>query len=102
MSPICSPTPIAQDGRNQQIRYVRVAQIRLLYKNANTGIVVTVIAAPILAYFYSDGSVMSNFREYGFDDVIPKPWRTAEVSEVFRRVLGQNANRKPDKPASSS
>jgi DNA-binding NarL/FixJ family response regulator len=49
---------------------------------------------------YSDASVMSNFREYGFDDVIPKPWRTAEVSEVFRRVLVQNANRRPGNPSS--
>jgi signal transduction histidine kinase/ActR/RegA family two-component response regulator len=53
MSPICSPAPIAPAGRNEQIRYVRLAQIRLLYENANTGFVVTIIAAPILAYFQS-------------------------------------------------
>jgi len=41
----------------------------------------------IVSSGYSDAPVMSKFREYGFDDVIPKPWQTAEVSEVFRRVL---------------
>ena len=30
---------------------------------------------------------MSSFREYGFDDVLPKPWAVAQLSEVFRRVL---------------
>jgi hypothetical protein len=30
---------------------------------------------------------MSKFREYGFEDVIPKPWQAAQVGEVFRRVL---------------
>jgi len=41
----------------------------------------------IVSSGYSDAPVMSKFREYGFDDVIPKPWQAAEVSEVFRRVL---------------
>jgi signal transduction histidine kinase/ActR/RegA family two-component response regulator len=37
-----------QDGRNQQ---VRAEQIRLLYANANTGVVVTLLVASVLAYF---------------------------------------------------
>ena len=41
----------------------------------------------IVSSGYSDASIMSNFREYGFEDVIPKPWQVAKVSEVFRRVL---------------
>ena len=53
MSPTSSSVSIAQDGRNEQITNVRLAQIRLLYENANTGIIVTIIAAPILAYFLS-------------------------------------------------
>ena len=36
---------------------------------------------------HSDAPVMSRFREYGFDDVLPKPWAVAELSDVFRRVL---------------
>jgi len=43
---------------------------------------------------YSDATVMSNFRKYGFDDVLPKPWRIAEVSLVLRRVLASNSDRK--------
>ena len=35
----------------------------------------------------SDAPVMSMFRDYGFDDVLPKPWTLAQLSEVFRRVL---------------
>jgi signal transduction histidine kinase/ActR/RegA family two-component response regulator len=41
----------------------------------------------IVSSGYSDASVMSRYREYGFDDVIPKPWKAAQVSEVFHRVL---------------
>ena len=41
----------------------------------------------IVSSGYSDAAVMSDFRKYGFDDVIPKPWRAAEVSNVFQRVL---------------
>ena len=36
---------------------------------------------------YSDAPVMSSFREYGFDDVLPKPWKVAQLSDVFRRLL---------------
>jgi CheY-like chemotaxis protein len=35
----------------------------------------------------SDAPVMSRVREYGFDDVLPKLWAVAELSDVFRRVL---------------
>jgi CheY-like chemotaxis protein len=41
----------------------------------------------IVSSGYSDGAVMSDFRQYGFDDVIPKPWTRAQLSEVFSRVL---------------
>ena len=36
---------------------------------------------------YSDASVMSRAREYGFDDVLPKPWAVPQVGELLRRVL---------------
>jgi two-component system cell cycle sensor histidine kinase/response regulator CckA len=49
----------------------------------------------IVSSGYSDAPVMSNFRNYGFDDVIPKPWAAAQVSEVFRRVLVRNPDRNP-------
>jgi len=41
----------------------------------------------IVSSGYSDAPVTSDFRKYGFDDVIPKPWTVSQVSEVFRRVL---------------
>ena len=47
----------------------------------------------IVSSGYSDGPVMSDFRKYGFDDVIPKPWTPAEVSRVFRRVLAGDPGR---------
>jgi PAS domain S-box-containing protein len=43
---------------------------------------------------YSDAPVLSNFREYGFDDIIPKPWTAAEVSAVFHRVLARDSSSK--------
>ena len=43
---------------------------------------------------YSDAPVMSKFREYGFDDVIPKPWKATQLSELFGRVLVRESERK--------
>ena len=43
---------------------------------------------------YSDAPVMANFRAYGFADVIPKPWSPAQLSEVFRRVLAADRERR--------
>ena len=53
MPPICSRNQAAQASQNQRKARVQAAQIRLLYQNANTGIAVTVIAAPVLGYFQS-------------------------------------------------
>jgi signal transduction histidine kinase/ActR/RegA family two-component response regulator len=47
----------------------------------------------IVSSGYSDSAVMSDYRKYGFDDVIPKPWVIDEVGEVFRRVLVRNPDR---------
>ena len=41
----------------------------------------------IVSSGYSDAPAMSDFRKYGFDDVIPKPWAVTHVSEVLQRVL---------------
>lgn len=43
---------------------------------------------------YSDAPVLSDFRKYGFDDIISKPWTAAEVSDVFHRVLSRDPSRK--------
>jgi signal transduction histidine kinase/CheY-like chemotaxis protein len=48
----------------------------------------------IVSSGYSDSPVMSDFRKYGFDDVVPKPWVIATVSEKFRRVLVRDRDRK--------
>ena len=50
----------------------------------------------IVSSGYSDAPVMSDFRKYGFDDVIPKPWGAAQVSEVVQRLLVPD----PDRDAS--
>ncbi len=44
---------------------------------------------------YSDAPVMSDFRRYGFSDVIPKPWTPAQVSEAFTRVLSNRRRATP-------
>jgi CheY-like chemotaxis protein len=41
----------------------------------------------IVSSGYSDAPVISDFRRYGFDEVIPKPWVITQLGEVFRRVL---------------
>ena len=43
---------------------------------------------------YSDAPVMSSFRDYGFDDVLPKPWTLAQLREVLRRVLAPDREHK--------
>ena len=45
---------------------------------------------------YSNAPVMSNHRKYGFDDVLPKPWTVAQLSDVLRRVLVADHQRKAD------
>ncbi|MGH9720660.1 MAG: ATP-binding protein [Bryobacteraceae bacterium] len=44
----------------------------------------------IVSSGYSDAPVMSEFRRYGFDAVIPKPWTLNQVSGVFRQVFTPN------------
>ncbi len=39
----------------------------------------------IVSSGYSDAPIMSDYRNHGFDGVIPKPWVIAEISEAFRR-----------------
>jgi signal transduction histidine kinase/CheY-like chemotaxis protein len=48
----------------------------------------------IVSSGYSAAPVMAEYRKYGFDDVLPKPWTPAQVSEAFRRVLVTNPERK--------
>jgi signal transduction histidine kinase/ActR/RegA family two-component response regulator len=50
----------------------------------------------IVSSGYSDSPVLSDFRRYGFDDVIPKPWGLTQVGQIFRRVLVPNPDRKPE------
>jgi signal transduction histidine kinase/ActR/RegA family two-component response regulator len=45
---------------------------------------------------YSDATVISNFRKYGFDGVLPKPWKLAEVSQVLRKVFVSDPDRKAE------
>jgi CheY-like chemotaxis protein len=47
----------------------------------------------IVSSGYSDDPVMSDFRSYGFHDVVPKPWTPAQLSEAFRRVLSAESGR---------
>jgi signal transduction histidine kinase/CheY-like chemotaxis protein len=50
----------------------------------------------IVSSGYSDAPVMSDFRAYGFDAVIPKPWVIADVREVFQRVLATDTVARAD------
>jgi signal transduction histidine kinase/ActR/RegA family two-component response regulator len=48
----------------------------------------------IVSSGYSIAPVMAEFERYGFDAVIPKPWTSAEMGEVFRRVLAADRSAK--------
>jgi len=47
----------------------------------------------IVSSGYSDAKVMSDFRRFCFDNVIPKPWKIADLSDVFQRVLAPDPRR---------
>ena len=50
----------------------------------------------IVSSGYSDSPVLSDFRKFGFDDMLPKPWTATQVKEVFGRVLAsQDAPNRP-------
>jgi signal transduction histidine kinase/ActR/RegA family two-component response regulator len=44
----------------------------------------------IVSSGYSDTSAMSDFGKFGFDARIPKPWTSAQISEVLRSVLNSD------------
>ena len=44
----------------------------------------------IVSSGYSRTPVLSEFRSYGFDDVISKPWTPLQLSEVLRRSARPN------------
>lgn len=41
----------------------------------------------IVSSGYSDAPVMSDYRRFGFDAIIPKPWSLAALSRTLKRVL---------------
>jgi len=48
----------------------------------------------IVSSGYSDDAVLSDYRKYGFDEAIPKPWTATQMGKVFRRVLVPHPDRK--------
>jgi CheY-like chemotaxis protein len=46
----------------------------------------------IVSSGYSNTSIMSEFRSYGFDAVLPKPWTPVQLSEVLRQWVDPDAN----------
>ena len=47
----------------------------------------------IVSSGYSNTPIMSEFRRYGFDDVIPKPWTPNQLSEVLQRCERRQESR---------
>jgi CheY-like chemotaxis protein len=45
-------------------------------------------ARVIVSSGYSQDQVTADFRAYGFRDVVIKPYRIRELSEVMARVIG--------------
>ena len=48
----------------------------------------------IVSSGYSNTPIMSEFRKYGFNDVLSKPWTPVQLSEVFRRYTRPLGNSK--------
>lgn len=47
-------------------------------------------AKAIVSSGYSYDPVMASFSEYGFDGVVPKPYKAEELARAIKRVLGAN------------
>ncbi|MEO8663362.1 MAG: ATP-binding protein [Bryobacteraceae bacterium] len=45
----------------------------------------------IVSSGYSEAPVMAEYRKYGFDAVLGKPWASSQLTEVFQRVLTAGA-----------
>jgi CheY-like chemotaxis protein len=45
-------------------------------------------ALAIISSGYSKDPVMARYAEYGFKDVVEKPFTASRLSEVLHRVLG--------------
>jgi len=54
----------------------------------------------IVSSGYSDAPILSEFKKYGFDDVIRKPYTLAELGDVLTRVIGSNLRRVATPPSS--
>jgi len=48
----------------------------------------------IVSSGYSDDKVMSNFREFGFDDILVKPYKSGEMSRVLNAVICRGSREK--------
>jgi len=46
-------------------------------------------AKGIVSSGYTDGRIMANFANYGFRDIVPKPYSIGRLQEVLSRVLGK-------------
>jgi CheY-like chemotaxis protein len=42
----------------------------------------------IVSSGYSDSPVMADYRRFGFDAVVPKPWSVATLGGALKRLLG--------------
>jgi PAS domain S-box-containing protein len=52
----------------------------------------------IVSSGYSNDPVMANYREFGIDSVVPKPYTLAELSRAVRCRNGKACQRQPDDP----
>ena len=41
---------------------------------------------------YSDDPVMADFQDYGFSEVIAKPYRVVELITILQRVISKKGN----------
>jgi PAS domain S-box-containing protein len=52
-------------------------------------------ARAIVSSGYSNDPVMAQYRRYGFDGVMPKPYHLPQLEEVLNQVLGAEAKTEP-------
>jgi DNA-binding NarL/FixJ family response regulator len=45
----------------------------------------------IVSSGYANDPILANFKEYGFDGMVPKPYRVEELAETLHQIINKSS-----------